>query len=335
MNVKQFRLSAWSDAAGRPLNEDSFLISKDLSSGQWSFETNETVSLGRFGALMVVCDGMGGMNAGEVASALAVDAVKERFSPALLTDETVASPESVGRFITEAIVEADRRIKHEAKNDAEKAGMGSTIVLAWLLGENVHIGWCGDSRAYRFNPASGLERLSHDHSYVQELVDTGRLSPSLARQHPDNNIITRSLGDSGKEAQPEVVSLTLCRNDVLLLCSDGLYGALDDSVLEAVIRDNRSDMRTCRDALLAASKQEGWTDNVTLALCRAVSGYVKASRCALIADTVKQTDNQLINTPQKERLIDKMKKMRFIIPAVLTIIAIILIALLLCKHFNI
>jgi protein phosphatase len=295
MSKIKFKIAAWSEAAGRPSNEDSFLISKNLAEGQWSFETNKAIELGRFGALMVVCDGMGGMNAGEIASALAVEAIKDCFSPARLTEEIVASPESIRRFIAEAIIEADRRIKQEAKADAEKAGMGSTIVLAWLLDKEVHIGWCGDSRAYRFNSSTGIKRLSRDHSYVQSLVDSGKLSPVLARQHPNSHIITRSLGDSGKKAKPDVISAPFYRGDTLLLCSDGLCGVLDDDVMEAIIRKNGNDMCACRDALLAASEQAGWTDNVTLALCCIVSGGVKPASRSLTSETVKQLDNRIMN----------------------------------------
>jgi protein phosphatase len=294
MNSIKFSIAAWSDAAGRPSNEDSFLIGKDLEREQWSFKTNETVTLGKYGALIVVCDGMGGANAGEIASALAVDAVKEAFSPGRLNDKVIACRDYIQSHIRDAILAADRRIKKEASSDPAKSGMGSTIVLAWLLGGEVHVGWCGDSRAYRFNPVSGLEQLSHDHSYVQELVDSGRLSPELAHQHPNSNIITRSLGDSGIDAQPETDSFTIFRDDVLLLCSDGLNGVLADHEIEDIIRRRSSNMHDLRDELLAVSQKAGWTDNVTIALCRISSGGAKPRSRQLISETVKQIDSRLI-----------------------------------------
>jgi serine/threonine protein phosphatase PrpC len=293
MSKIKFILAAWSDAAGRPVNEDSFLICKDLAKDQWLFETNKIIALGQSGALIVVCDGMGGMNAGEVASALAVQTVKEQFSSDRLTEEIISTPETARKFVADAIIAADSSIKEAAKADTATAGMGSTIVLAWLIGEQVHIGWCGDSRAYRFNPATGLERLSHDHSYVQELVDAGRLSPALARLHPDSNIITRSLGDSGRETLPDTASFPLCRGDVLLLCSDGLCGVIDDIDIEKSIRNHRKNMRACRDDLLKISKESGWTDNLTLALCRIAEGGEKVVLRKSLSETVKQGDKEL------------------------------------------
>jgi protein phosphatase len=313
MSKIKISLAAWSDAAGRPMNEDSFLLCRDLDKQQWLFETNETVSLGRFGSLITVCDGMGGMNAGEVASALAVDAVKAWFSRDRLTNEIATNTTVARRFLAEAITTADRHIKQEAASNAEKAGMGSTIVLAWLIGDSVHIGWCGDSRAYRFNPATGLERLSHDHSYVQELVDAGCLQPDLARLHPNSNIITRSLGDSGKDVQPDIATFTLCRGDTLLICTDGLHGVLDDSEIEATIKNNCRDMRICRDALLKASQEAGWTDNVTLALCHVVSGGAKPTGRPLMSETVKQADKGLLKKLQESKRVNKQSKILLVI----------------------
>jgi len=273
-NIK-ISLAAWSDAAGRPNNEDSFIVCRDISAGEWTFTTGETVPLGKRGALLVVCDGMGGANAGEVASALAVETIKECFSEDALTDKTVASTESAQNFVADAIRRADKKIRETADTDSEKAGMGSTIVLAWLLGNEIHVGWCGDSRVYRYNPTFGIERLSHDHSFVQSLVDAGRLTEEMARQHPDSNIITRCLGGGQETSEPEVRTFPLYRGDVLLLCTDGLCGLMSDRETEVVIEQHSCEPRACRDALLAESKQKGWTDNVTLAICRIVAGGAK------------------------------------------------------------
>jgi serine/threonine protein phosphatase PrpC len=276
MNI-QIKMAAWSDRAGRPNNEDNFLLNKNISAGEWSFTANETVPLDEKGALLLVCDGMGGMNAGEVASAIAVDTVKEWFSPEKLTKEVTATPETIVRYIEKAIVAADAKIKEEAARDKEKAGMGSTLVLAWLTGKSAYIGWCGDSRAYRFNPVLGMERLTRDHSYVQELIDAGKLKPEMAFGHPQSNIITRSLGDSGRVAQPETCAIPLYNNDVILLCSDGLCGIMSDNDMEDVLMKNPGDMKQSLNALLTESEKIGWQDNVTIALCRIVSGGGKAT----------------------------------------------------------
>ena len=265
-------MAARCEAAGRPNNEDNFQLSDNLSDDQWGFITDQDVTLDEKGALMVICDGMGGMNAGEVASDLAVRTIKDWFASNRLTPEVMASQSSILQHIEQAIIAADGSIKEAARKDDELEGMGSAIVLAWIVGDMVYIGWCGDSRVYRFNGDTGLERLSHDHSYVQELVDSGKLSKELAFEHPDSNIITRSLGDNRQEAQPDVNCFSLHNGDIILLCSDGLSDVLRDEEIEAILQKNNDSAGNCRDALWTESENAGWTDNVTVALCRITSG---------------------------------------------------------------
>ena len=270
-----FRMAARCEAAGRPNNEDNYQLDADLSDTIWGFTADEEVSLGDKGSLLVVCDGMGGMNAGEVASDIAVKTIKEWFTTDKLTDAVVAAP---CKYISSAIVAADAAIKAHSKTNPDTEGMGSTIVLAWLLGQKVYVGWCGDSRCYRFNPALGLERLSHDHSYVQELVDAGKLTEELAFDHPNNNIITRSLGDPRGVAQPDTKEFDLYDQDIILLCSDGLCGTLRDNEIAEVIQAHQTSMQECRDALWAADEAAGWTDNVTIGLAQILSGCDNAPK---------------------------------------------------------
>jgi serine/threonine protein phosphatase PrpC len=265
-------MAGWTGSAGRPNNEDNIQLSDNLGTNGWSFNTNKEIVLSEKGCLLIVCDGMGGMNAGEVASAVAVRTIKEWFTSELLTDETLSSPDKIKRYIEKAIIAADTRIKSESRADKEKEGMGSTIVLAWVVKESVFVGWCGDSRIYRFNPNDGLTQLSHDHSYVQELVDAGKLSEDLAFDHPNNNIITRSLGDPSRTAKPDVKEYPLRNGDIIMLCSDGLSGVLRDNEIEEIIRNNSGNMEACREALWDASREAGWHDNVTIGLCQIIAG---------------------------------------------------------------
>ncbi len=278
MSEIKFTMAARCEAAGRPNNEDNFQLTDDLGGELWGFLTDKEGTLSEKGSLMVVCDGMGGMNAGEVASDLAVKTIREWFSADRLTSQVLSSHKAIEQFIREAIITADAKIKEAGQQNSELAGMGSTIVLAWLIGENIYIGWCGDSRAYRYNPAFGLERLSRDHSYVQELVDSGKLSEALAFDHPDGNIITRSLGDPRQLARPDVSSFPLCNSDVILLCSDGLHGVLHDREIEAILADNAGTLENCRNALWTATEKAGWDDNVTIALCRVISGAINVQK---------------------------------------------------------
>ncbi|MDR1592994.1 MAG: protein phosphatase 2C domain-containing protein [Prevotellaceae bacterium] len=274
MSLIKLKLAARCEAAGRPnsKNEDNFQLGNNLSDGKWSFIGDEVISLDEKGALMVVCDGMGGMNAGEKASEIAVNTIKTLFEPEQISSDVISSPDAVRRHIEKAIVTADAKIKEEARADKAKEGMGSTVVLAWIIGDSVYVGWCGDSRAYRFNPVSGLEQLSHDHSYVQELVDAGKLTPDLAFDHPSNNIITRSLGDPRQKARPDVKSFPLNNGDIILLCSDGLCGVLRNAEIETLIAGHTESMNECLNALWYGAQNAGWHDNVTIALCRILSG---------------------------------------------------------------
>lgn len=268
--VLKIRLAARCEAAGRSENEDNFLVAQDLSVSDSKYDTDKVFSLGNKGTLLLVCDGMGGMNAGEVASAIGVDTIKELFTPQLLTSDVLADDESVCAYMKRAIVKADSCVKEEAQKDDSKRGMGSTAVMAWLLGHKVYVAWCGDSRCYRYNPATGLEQLSHDHSYVQDLVDTGQLSPELAFDHPNKNIITRSLGDPRGAARPDVKVYDMFPGDVILLCSDGLNDSLRDSEIEQSISRSLTSMASCKDALWNDSYQAGWHDNVTIVLAQVV-----------------------------------------------------------------
>ena len=297
-NIK-FIMAARCEAAGRSCNEDNFQLTDDLSGDQWSFVTDHEVELGEKGALLIVCDGMGGTNAGEVASKVAVETVKEWFASGRLTEEILATSESIMQYIEKAIIDADRQIKEEGETDREKEGMGSTIVLAWVIGQSVFVGWCGDSRAYCFNPSGGLKQLSHDHSYVQTLVDSGQLDAELAFDHPNNNIITRCLGDLRQTADPEVREYPLHEGDIIMLCSDGLSGVLRDHVVEEVMRENAGSMAECRDALWDAARNAGWYDNVTIGLCRIVSG-------------INQNATQLLDTPVPQKPVKKRRWWMFV-----------------------
>lgn len=268
--ILKIRLAARCEAAGRPENEDNFQVAEDLSVSNVGFETDKIFPLGNKGTLLLVCDGMGGMNAGEVASAIGVETIKKLFAPQLLTSEVLANDDSICAYMKRAIIKADSRIKEEAQKDSAKQGMGSTAVMAWLLGQKVYVAWCGDSRCYRYNPAMGLEQLSHDHSYVQDLVDTDQLKPELAFDHPNKNIITRSLGDPRGASRPDTKVFNLHIGDVILLCSDGLNDSLRDSEIAQTISRSLDSMGSCRDALWNDSKQAGWHDNVTIVLAQVV-----------------------------------------------------------------
>lgn len=287
------RMVAYTDAAGkytpdapRSGNEDNFFVDDDLSDNIPSHcVPDEYTTLSECGMLMVVADGMGGMNAGEVASQIAVDTVAEFFAPSKITPEMANSHEKRKKYMERVIVEADSRIKENGKRDEAHSGMGSTIIMAWIVGNELTLSWCGDSRAYRFNPAIGIELLSKDHSYVQSLVDQGVITYEDTFDHPQGNIVIRSLGDTSKKAQPETRFFNIYDGDIILLCSDGLSGVLRDKktydsdgqliegdTLEDIIREHGQSLKECREVLWKAAEQADWYDNVTVVLCEIKSG---------------------------------------------------------------
>lgn len=277
----------------RSNNEDNFIVNPDLTNrSRWIVPSNadEVLALGENGCVMVVADGMGGMNAGEVASEIAVTYVKQAFSKVSDFSKIADCSNHVESFLKKIIVEADSAIKKRVKEDPSTAGMGTTIVVAWIVGEVVHIAWCGDSRAYLFNRQSGLSRLSNDHSYVQELVDSGKLDPELAFDHPNSNIITRSLGDSPVKAQPDYVCRRLSAGDYIILCTDGLCGLVRDEKILEIMMQERGTLAEYKEALFNASFEEGAYDNVTIALfeCMSVKEQNLASTVAPSAPKIRK-----------------------------------------------
>ena len=258
----------------RTNNEDNFVVNKDLSQNDWFVpQEGEELSLGKYGCLLVVADGMGGTNAGEVASAIAIETMQKGFIPEnlaeIIPNENEDPSEGVIKeFVTSLIKQADLNIVNKSNEDKATEGMGTTIVLAWLLKDKAYIAWCGDSRCYVFNAKSGICRLSKDHSFVQELVDAGKLDQENAFDHPYSNIITRCLGDPNQRSVPDFRTYDLTDGDILLLCSDGLCGLCKDEDIIDVINENMEDLSTCKDKLIEAALAAGGHDNVTVALCQ-------------------------------------------------------------------
>ncbi len=267
-----FKLFAGTDIGLRDNNEDNFTVCPDLTKAEWVIPSDQQteIPLGPSGCLLVVADGMGGQNAGEVASAIAISTVQEMFAPANLTESVVSKPDSARNFMKKVIVEADRRVKKHSSTHIEAEGMGSTIVMVWLLGRNAHVAWMGDSRAYSYLPNEGLKRLSKDHSYVQKLVDDGKLTEQQAMGHPDSNVITRSLGDTSQNARPDAATFTVRSGEIILLCSDGLCGFCSDDLICGIISQNQNDLPTCKEVLTEAALNADGSDNITIALLQVV-----------------------------------------------------------------
>lgn len=268
MNI---RLTAITDVGKtRTNNEDAVALCANLEGAAWNQSgTADSISLGRYGAMLVVADGMGGANAGEVASSIAVETIAGFFSvERMAAVEDGITEASASALLVQAIALADNTIKNRAATASDVMGMGTTVVIAWIIGGKVHVAWCGDSRCYLFNSKTGLKRLTKDHSYVQELVDKGEITEEQAFTHPDSCIITNALGDIEASADPDVTTYPLQDGDTLLLCSDGLCGYCGDRAIERAVRATYDDLSLCKETLLQLALDTGGNDNITIALAQ-------------------------------------------------------------------
>lgn len=263
-----FKLFAGTNAGLRENNEDNFTVCPDLNKNEWivPVDCQQVIQLGSRGCVMVVADGMGGQNAGEVASAIAIDTVQEMFSPNQMSADVFYKPDAIKTFLKKVIFESDVRIKKRTKEAPSTDGMGSTIVIAWLIGCKLYIAWLGDSRAYFFVKNKGIARLSKDHSYVQQLVDAGVITDEEAMNHPNSNVITRSLGDISQKAKADVVEHDIEDDQIVLLCSDGLCGVCKDEEIGSIIEEECSDLQKCKESLTTAALAAGGSDNITISL---------------------------------------------------------------------
>jgi PPM family protein phosphatase len=205
--------------------------------------------------LFAVADGMGGAQAGEVASQLAAAALRDGNGGSGDAQEQVVS----------LIQEANRRVWQRANEDAAASGMGTTVTAAIVDPDGrVTFGHVGDSRAYVLR-GEKLEQLTEDHSLVAELVRRGELSPEEAESHPQRSVITRALG-TDPDVDVDTFSVQATPGDVFLICSDGLSSMIDDETMRRAIADNRADLDGAARALVNAANRGGGEDNITAIL---------------------------------------------------------------------
>jgi PPM family protein phosphatase len=205
--------------------------------------------------LFVVADGMGGAQAGEVASRIAV----ESFQPGI---ESQRAPELE---LAELARAANSRIHELSHSNAEHAGMGTTLTAVYVGEQEIAIAHVGDSRAYCLRDGE-LARLTDDHSLVDELLRQGRLTPEEAVEHPQRSVITRALGPEGS-VEVDTRSFRARAGDVYLLCSDGLTTMLSEQAITQILIENPG-LRAAGEALIAAANEAGGRDNITVLLLR-------------------------------------------------------------------
>jgi PPM family protein phosphatase len=204
--------------------------------------------------LFAIADGMGGAQAGELASSLAAGAVRD--------DETVSG--SGERRVTQLIQEANRRVYQRSNQDASASGMGTTMTVALVEDGAVVFGHVGDSRAYLIRDRR-LEQLTEDHSLVAELVRSGKLSPEEAETHPQRSVITRALG-TDPDVDVDTFSIPTQAGDLFMLCSDGLTSMVEDEAILEAAEKHRDDLQAAVKALIRAANKGGGEDNITVVL---------------------------------------------------------------------
>ena len=211
------------------------------------------------GAWGIVCDGMGGVNGGRVASHIATDTMQQYFARRL---KGLQQGEEKA-FLMRGFDAVNRAVYDKATADPEMLGMGTTGVCAYVnrIGQ-AHIAHAGDSRAYLYH-AGALHQITHDHSMVQQLVDSGQITREQAAVHPQKNLITRALGVSANIV-PEYSRCDVQIGDVLLLCTDGLTNMISDTEITRIIRDTKF-FDTAR-ILVDRALQAGGQDNITVLL---------------------------------------------------------------------
>jgi serine/threonine protein phosphatase PrpC len=232
----------------RENNEDSFLY----------WEPSSEADLKRTGRLAVIADGMGGYEGGQEASRLSVDTVREVYEAVVRDDPRVA--------LLEAFITAHQRILAYAIRHPELHGMGTTCTALVVRERQLYFAHVGDSRLYLLR-GSNITRLSRDHSYVGRLVESGIVRPEDAEKHPQRHILTSALG-AGVEVSAESPEqgIALQPSDILLLCTDGLWGVTSDLELQQAIND--APLSRCCEALIKLALDRGGPDNITVQLLR-------------------------------------------------------------------
>jgi protein phosphatase len=241
----------------REHNEDNFLVADLTRRSRSLMESDRDQSVGEWGSVAGVCDGMGGAAAGEIASQLAVDIIYER----LLEGEPPKGHDDLARRLVRAVEDAGARIFNEARADRTRRGMGTTATIAALMDSRLFVAQVGDSRAYVLR-GDRLVQVSRDQSLVNQLIEAGQLTEEEAETFEHNNIILQALG-TAETVQVDLTYVDLAKNDRLLLCSDGLSGMVRADELREVLVTHSDPLEACRE-LTDRANRAGGHDNITV-----------------------------------------------------------------------
>ena len=229
----------------------------------------DSVALDEAGRIAVLADGMGGYNAGEVASGMASERVKNELGQRLKPLGATPTDAEIKTALLDAVDSANREVYDAAMSHPEYAGMGTTLVVAVYRGDKLWLGHIGDSRAYRFRDGH-LEQLTRDHSLLQEQIDAGLITAEQAAYSMHKNLVTRAVGVD-EIVELEIHDHSVEAGDVLLMCSDGLSDMLSDDQIAQLLRTNDS-LPGAGAMLVQAANAAGGRDNIAVVLVRAKPG---------------------------------------------------------------
>jgi PPM family protein phosphatase len=249
-------------------------ISADAQSdvGRKRKGTEDALCLNDEQRLYVVADGMGGHAAGEVASRVAVDAIAEfveltggnqEITWPFGLDDTISYE---GNRLKTAVRHANTRVIEATRESAEYEGMATTVAAVLVDGDIANLAHVGDSRIYLWNGES-IEQLTRDHSWVNEQIENGAISPEQARSHPLRNVVTRALGGRA-DLVVDIQSRRMAPGDMLLLCSDGLTTMVPDDGIARILRESEGDVARATTALVTEANERGGEDNITVVLLK-------------------------------------------------------------------
>ena len=221
--------------------------------------------------LAVLADGMGGYNAGEVASGIAVALIPAELRKALASCSHELNGSEMERLIRDQAARANTTIYNAARSEPQYSGMGTTLVVALWHDNRIAVGHIGDSRLYRLRN-DALEQITRDHSLLQEQIDSGMITREQARHAPNKNLVTRAVGIDA-EVEPEVHTYAAQPGDIYLLCSDGLPDMVPDEDIENTLSSLKANLPLAAEQLVQQANDNGGRDNVSVILVRVLKDF--------------------------------------------------------------
>ncbi len=227
----------------RSMNQDSFLVSENKDNGL---------------NLYILADGMGGYKGGEIASKVAIQAVSKFITEKF--DDISKDKQSILDLLEDAIAFANSAIYEESEEDEELQDMGTTLEVLMIYKSKVYIGHIGDSRIYRIRK-NKMKKITTDHSYVEKLIQDGEITREEAYYHPKKNLLIKALG-TDEVVEPDLIYTVLNKNDILVICSDGLTNMVREEKIFDIIKENTDEDVT--DVLVDEANNAGGLDNITV-----------------------------------------------------------------------